>query len=148
MGPRILNVAFSGWGPLHGNGVKERRRRLQSIWKKRQFQALLWTARSVIIGISPRGCGNKTHLIYLDYPSPPPPPDASGPQLSLIPPLFLLPSKMSTFAAILTLLFFSGSAVAQISAPNCTYPSLYDWVRKKNPRRLLAGVFPPVFRHG
>jgi hypothetical protein len=36
--------------------------------------------------------------------------------------------QMSNFAAIAALLLFSGSAIAQISAPACTYPSLYSWV--------------------
>jgi len=34
---------------------------------------------------------------------------------------------MSTFAVIAALLLFSGPAIAQVSAPDCKYPSLYDW---------------------
>ena len=72
--------------------------------------------------IQPRGCGNKIRLYISQYC-----PDGSGPNFPSFSPLsFTL--KMSSFAAIATLLLFSGSAFAQVSAPNCAYPSLYDWV--------------------
>ena len=52
--------------------------------------------------------------------------DAGVPNFPLVPPPFLLP-PMSTLAALTTLLLFSGSAIAQISAPPCSSTS-YSWV--------------------
>jgi len=37
-------------------------------------------------------------------------------------------SKMSNFATLATLLLFSGSAFAKVSAPNCTITTQWDWV--------------------
>ena len=58
------------------------------------------------------------------------------------PPITTLIPPMSILAALTTVLFFSGSAVAQINYPSCIGHALWDWVC--NTQRL--GLIRPLRR--